>query len=85
MPLCRQHSKGSSSTALEPSSPLAPQPISQKCRPCDGIGMIVLHRPSPIYPCGFITVAETCPSCLGSGRVMPVPADFKSASAGDSL
>ena len=61
------------------------QVSGSKCRPCDGIGKVVLHHPSPLYSCGFITVAETCPSCLGSGRVMPVPADFKSASAGDSL
>jgi hypothetical protein len=39
------------------------------------VGRIVRTLPSSFYKCGTITQAITCPSCLGTGRVMPAPLD----------
>lgn len=64
-----------------PWSPFNPN----KCEPCRGVGMVVIHVPSAVYDCGFITRAVTCPKCLGTGRDMPVSIalDGKLAAAGD--
>jgi DnaJ-class molecular chaperone len=57
-----------------------------RCTECDGIGLKVGTAPSKLYRCGVVTFAYTCPTCLGSGRSMPVSiADSKLAAAGDSL
>lgn len=54
-----------------------------KCTKCDGHGKIVLTRPCDLYRCGYANFAETCPTCLGSGRLMPVPIyDEKMLAAG---
>jgi DnaJ-class molecular chaperone len=60
--------------------PWAPNP--NKCSECKGIGLVVRQVPCDLYTNGFATVAATCPTCLGSGRNMPLPVDVKLLAAG---
>ena len=55
-----------------------------RCAVCRGIGLVVRQVQSDLYLCGFTTVAETCPACLGSGRTMPTSIDRKALAAGEA-
>lgn len=56
-----------------------------KCVPCGGTGLAIIHVPSAMYTCGFTSRAITCPGCLGSGRKMPQPIDHKMLATGEAL
>ena len=61
-------------------------PANNKCLDCKGIGLKVREVPTSLYTCGFYTAAYPCPTCLGTGRIMPVSLqDSKTASTGESL
>ena len=61
-------------------------PATNKCLDCKGIGLKVREVPTKLYTCGFYTAAYPCPTCLGTGRIMPVSLqDSKTASTGDAL